>query len=105
VESNADGCRPGERNSSCGFAARQRLCGHIDAVFDGDGVLAHQSFGTRALPALQRFHDGVMLAVRVMEHVVHLLELALVEREGLRAGERDAAVALECFGEIGLPAS
>src|SRR4051812_40540834 len=52
---------------------------HVDAFLDGDGVLAHQSFGSRRLPALDRIHDVMVLPMGVMKHVVHLLEIALVE--------------------------
>ena len=54
------------------------------------------SASARALwPRSSASDDGVMLAVRVMQHVVHLLEIRFVERERLRAGERHAVVALQ----------
>ncbi len=56
-----------------------------------------------AWPALDRIHDVMMLPMGVMKHVVHLLEIALVERQRLRTRKRDAAVALERGVDDGAP--
>ena len=84
---------------SRGFAGRRGQRGQVDAFLHGGGVLAHQRLGARALAVLQRIDDAVVLAVRVLQHVVHLLEIVLVEGQRLGAGEGHAAVAFERLGD------
>src|ERR1700731_4283998 len=62
-------------------------------------MLAHQRLGARTLAALERLDDGVVLAVRETQHVVHLFQVALVEREGLRSGEGNTAVPSQRLGQ------
>ncbi len=54
-------------------------------------------------PRSRASDDRVMLAMREAQHVVHLLEVALVEGQGLRPGERDPAVAPQGLGEQRAP--
>src|SRR5690242_11150426 len=42
-------------------------------------VLAHQRIDASGLPCFDRIDDGVMLSMRVVEPVVHLVELGAVE--------------------------
>src|SRR5215472_14396551 len=101
-------CRPGRRVRP----ARTQLSAHhsqarfrvtelrthlreVEILLDRVGVLAHQRFHARALAALQRRDDVVMLPMRIGERRVHSSEARLVDGERLRTGERDAGVALE----------
>src|SRR6185503_19931801 len=65
----------------------------------GGRRIANEHFGPAALPALERIHDAVMLAMRVVQQVVHLREIRLVEGERGRPRKRDTTVALERGGE------
>src|SRR6266508_1177741 len=82
-----------ERETVC--RAGHLQVGDVDAGLHGDRVFAHQRFSARTFAMLDRADDVMVLAMRVMEHVVHIFESALVERERLGAGERHAIVTFE----------
>jgi hypothetical protein len=63
------------------------------------GVLNHQGGHARALTVFERLNDGVMLAVRVEQVVVHAWKVDFVKRNGMRGRKWDSPVALERIGD------
>jgi hypothetical protein len=58
-------------------------------------MLAHECLHSRTFPALDSFCDVVVLTMRIQQHVVHPIEVCIVECERLRAYEWNTGIACE----------
>jgi len=68
-------------------------------------VLGHQGGHARALTVFQRLNDGVMLAVRVEQVVVHPWKVNFVKSNGMRRRKWNSSVAFDRLGDHFAPGS
>ncbi len=78
---------------------------YVDARLRCIGVLKHQGGDSSTFTILQGLNNGVMLAVRVVEHFVHARKVDSVERDRVRGRERNPTVAFNRFSDDLAPGS